>query len=276
MEPVEIINTAIEEYKPFKVFALFSGGNDSVCSVHIASQAKQFDGAVFIDTGIKVQQTLDHARSVADKFGWKFQVVQTPESYDQIVLKHGFPGAPAHRYMYIMLKERAIDRLLRENKTRRRQNIMLITGVRRHESQRRMVSVTSPVVKVKAKIWVAPMWEWTAETKAEYMEKHQLPQNPVKPIMHVSGDCLCGAYNDKGDFAILKAFYPEEAERIQRLQDKVMKTYPWAWDEMPPKWWIEAKKGQLLLGGDFNPLCWQCDNAAVANGLVSIPENVED
>ena len=121
-----IINEAIDTFQPYKVFALFSGGNDSVCSVHVASHAKQFDGAVFIDTGIKVQQTLDHARATAEHFGWKFQIVQTPESYDQIVLKHGFPGASVHRYMYIMLKERALDRLMRETKTQRNQNIMLI------------------------------------------------------------------------------------------------------------------------------------------------------
>ena len=265
MNELEIINSAINEYKPFKVFALFSGGNDSVCSAHIASQAKQFDGVVFIDTGIKVQQTLDHACSVADKFGWKFQVVQTPESYDQIVLKHGFPGASAHKFMYIMLKERAIDKLLRETKTHRNQIIMLVTGVRRHESQRRMVSVTSPVVKVKAKVWVAPMWDWTAEIKVEYMKCHQLPENPVKPIMHISGDCLCGAYNDKGDLAILKAFYPAEAERIEKLQSEVMKSHPWTWDEMPPSWWKAYQQGQRFLGDEFMPLCWQCENMAASN-----------
>jgi 3'-phosphoadenosine 5'-phosphosulfate sulfotransferase (PAPS reductase)/FAD synthetase len=262
-----IINEAIDTFQPYKVFALFSGGNDSVCSVHIASHAKQFDGAVFIDTGIKIQQTLDHARATAERFGWNFQIVQTPESYDKIVKKYGFPGASAHRYMYIMLKERALDRLMRETKTHRNQSIMLITGVRQHESARRMKNVTGAVVKQKSRVWVAPLWDWTDEVKAAYMAEYNLPQNPVKPIMHISGDCLCGAYNDKGDLQMLKAFYPQEAERIEKLQTEVMKTHPWAWDEMPPKWWRDYKNGQRFLSDEFLPLCWQCDNLAAQHSV---------
>jgi len=262
---IEIINSAIDEYHPFRVFCLFSGGNDSVCSAHIASQAKQFDGVVYIDTGIKIQQTLDHARSVAEQFNWNFQVVKTPESYDDIVLKHGFPGPSSHRYMYIMLKERAIEKLFRETKTHRSQKIILITGVRRHESVRRMTTVTSSVVKVHSKIWVAPMWEWTDEDKALYIQRYNLPQNPVKPVMHISGDCLCGAYNDKGDFEILKIFYPDEARRIEELQNKVMKTHPWSWEEAPPKWLKQYKEGQMFLGDQFMPLCWNCDLMAANN-----------
>lgn len=255
----ELINHAIDQYKPFKVFALFSGGNDSVCSARIASQSKQFDGVIFIDTGIKIQQTLDHARAVAERYDWPFRVVETPERYEDIVRKHGFPGPAAHRYMYIMLKERAIDRLLRETKEKRNQRVMLITGVRQHESRRRMENVVSPVVKHKAKVWVAPMWDWTDEIKAQYMAEHELPENPVKPIMHISGDCLCGAYNDKGDLEILRAFYPQEAERIDKLQTEVMREHPWTWDEQPPKWWSEYQNGQQFLSDEFMPLCWSCE-----------------
>ncbi len=259
---VEIINRAIAEYKPLRVFALFSGGDDSVCAAHIASQARQFDGVVYIDTGIKIEQALVHARAVADRFGWPFRVVETPESYDEIVLQHGFPGPAAHRYMYIMLKERAVRRLLRETKQKRSDRIMLITGVRKHESQRRIKTVTAPVKKIKAQVWVAPMWEWTEKRKRTYMRDHGLPENPIKRIMHISGDCLCGAYNDKGDLAILQIFYPAEAARIVQLQERVMQKFPWAWDEQPPKWWKNVQNGQMFLMDEFMPLCWQCEHMA--------------
>ena len=263
--PLEIIETAIHEYKPYKVFALFSGGNDSICATHLAAQASQFDGAVFVDTGIKVQQTLDHARAVAARFGWPFRVVETPMSYDEFVLKNGFPGPAMHKRMYIILKERALDKLIRETKTERMQNILLITGVRRYESRRRMVSVKSPIVKDGSKIWTAPMWEWTDEIKAAYMEKHDLPENPVKKIMHVSGDCLCGAFNDKGDLALLQMFYPAEAQHILDLQEKVMQTHPWKWDEQAPEWFLQYSNGQQFLGDAFMPMCWNCEKANEAS-----------
>ena len=246
---------------------MFSGGSDSVCSAHIASSASKFDGVVYIDTGIKIQQTLDHARAVAKKYSWPFQVVVTPENYETIVRKYGFPGPAAHKYMYILLKERAIDKLLRENKSKRSDRIMLITGVRRHESQRRMESVTSAVAKVKAKVWVAPMWDWTSETKRTYIQDNNLPENPIKKIMHVSGDCLCGAYNDKGDLEILRAFFPEEAAKIDKLQSEIIGKFPWAWDEKPPKWFKQFKEGQLFLGDEFMPLCWNCENMAAYNNV---------
>lgn len=262
MKPLEIINKSIYKYKPRKVFALFSGGNDSVCSAHIASQADQFDGAVYIDTGIKIQATLDHAKDVADRFVWPFQVVKTIESYDNIVMKHGFPGPAAHRYMYIMLKERAINKLIRENKQERMDRILLITGVRKHESKRRMESVTDAVVRDGAKVWVAPMWDWADDRKSQYMKENKLPENPIKKIMHISGDCLCGAYNQKGDLEILSIFFPEEAERIKKLQNEVMVNFPWTWDdERPPKWFKQYQEGQRFLGDEFMPLCWQCENA---------------
>jgi 3'-phosphoadenosine 5'-phosphosulfate sulfotransferase (PAPS reductase)/FAD synthetase len=241
---------------------LFSGGNDSVCAVHLASQAKQFDGAVYIDTGIKIQAALDHAKYVAKIFDWPFRVIETPESYGDIVRKHGFPGAAAHRYMYIMLKERAIDRLLRETKTARSQRIMLITGVRRYESQRRMENVVLPVVKIKSKVWVAPMWNWTDEIKENYAQSHDLPRNPIKPVMHISGDCLCGAYNSKGDLALLEMFFPDDAKKVIELQKEVIKSHPWNWDEMPPKWWKKYQDGQMFLGNQFMPLCWNCEHMA--------------
>lgn len=259
---LEIIERAIQEYNPAKVFALFSGGNDSVCAAHVASQASKFDGVVFLDTGIKLQETFDHAMSTANKFGWDFQSVATPENYDDLVLQYGFPGPAAHRYMYIWLKERAVRKLIRDNKTHHGDKILLITGVRQHESKRRMESVTSPIVKDGAKVWVAPLWKWTGAQKEDYIKENNLPVNKAKALIHVSGDCLCGAYNDKGDFQMLKGFYPEEAERIEKLQEKVMKTHPWAWDEQPPKWWQDWLNGQNFLSTDFMPLCWQCDELA--------------
>lgn len=268
----EIINNAIQEYKPFKVFALFSGGNDSVCAAHVASQASKFDGVVYIDTGIKLQETFDHARETANKFGWPFQVVKTTEDYDDLVLKYGFPGPAAHRYMYIWLKERAIRKLIRDTKTNRNQRILLITGVRKHESKRRMENVTSPIVKEGAKVWVSPLWEWTDEIKSNYIQDHSLPTNKAKNIIHVSGDCLCGAYNDKGDLEMLKAFYPDEAARIERLQNQVMETHPWAWDEQPPKWWQNWLDGQNFLSTEFMPLCWQCNELAAQQRVHLTPQ----
>lgn len=267
---IETINQAIDRYRPAKVFSLFSGGDDSICATHVAAQASQFDGAVMIDTGIAVAQTHEHVRAVCERFGWPLLVYRSPYSYDDLVRKHGFPGPAQHTVMYSKLKERAIRSLVRDHKKERGQQVMLITGVRQQESQRRMVTVQTRVDKRGAQIWVSPLFDWTNERKTDYMREHNLPRNPVKPFLHVSGDCLCGAFAQRGELEMLRMFYPTEYARIKALQDEVAGQFPWGWDETPPEWFIKIRHGQMpievvandehhrLTGEKFMPLCWAC------------------
>jgi 3'-phosphoadenosine 5'-phosphosulfate sulfotransferase (PAPS reductase)/FAD synthetase len=256
---VDLISQAIEEYKPRSVFAMFSGGNDSVCSTFLASQHVEFTAAVLVDTGIAIKQAHEHARITCETMGWPLLVYKSPFKYDDLVMQYGFPGPSQHRVMYIQLKERAIDALVRDHKQKRTDKIILITGVRKQESTRRMETVTGPIVKHKAKIWIAPMWDWDNDRRDQFIQDNNLPRNPIKPLIHVSGDCLCGAFAGKGELELLHIFFPEEYRRIKVLQDKVMQKFPWSYDEMPPKWWKDYGNGQRFLGQDFMPLCWSCD-----------------
>ncbi len=52
-----ILAEAVERFRPVAVFALFSGGHDSLCAAHLASRTTRFDGCVHIDTGIGVPAT---------------------------------------------------------------------------------------------------------------------------------------------------------------------------------------------------------------------------
>lgn len=186
-----IITQAIEQYKPRAIFAMYSGGDDSVCAAHLASQ-HNFTAAVLVDTGIAIKQAHEHAKQTCEAQDWPLLVYKSPYDYEALVLKYGFPGPSQHRVMYIQLKERAIDALVRDYKQGRRDHIMLITGVRKQESMRRLETVTAPIVKRKSKIWVAPMWNWSREERDQYIADNNLPRNPIKPLIHVSGDCLCG------------------------------------------------------------------------------------
>lgn len=263
IEAHDIITQAIEQYRPCAIFAMYSGGDDSVRAAHLASQ-HGFTAAVLVDTGIAIQQAHKHARQTCKAQGWPLLIYKSPYDYEALVLKYGFPGPSQHRVMYIQLKERAIDTLVRDHKQGRRDNIMLITGVRKQESSRRLETVTAPIVKRKSKIWVAPMWNWSREERDQYITDNSLPRNPIKPLIHVSGDCLCGAYADRGELELLHIFFPVEYEQIKALQDKVMQKFPWRWDEKPPTWWGKYQAGQQFLGDDFMPLCWSCERRVTA------------
>lgn len=119
------VNAAIDQYKPVAVFGLLSGGNDSLPATFVATQAKQFDGVLHINTGFGVEATREFVRSTCAEQGWKLleykalENIQAdgtpdPQDYEQIVLEHGFPGPMGHGMMYARLKERQLQRIERD------------------------------------------------------------------------------------------------------------------------------------------------------------------
>ena len=258
MNANEILDAAIEEHNPSHIFALFSGGDDSICSAHIAAQHPRFTACVLIDTGIAIELTHAHVKQVCLFHRWPLLIYETSYSYDEQVLAHGFPGPSQHGYMYNLLKKDAVRKLVREHKTKPDDRILLVTGMRRQESRQRMQAGREPNLRIGSQVWACPMWDWSREERDAYQDKYHLEHNPVKQKMHISGDCLCGAFRQKGDLEIMRIFFPVEAARIEALQAKVMERFPWGWDESAPNWFGQQKAGQQFLGDDFMPLCWSC------------------
>jgi len=163
-------------------FILFSGGNDSLVTTHyIVEQLEResfpFESVVYLDTGIGLPENKEYVKEVCEQYGWPLEIVETPESYEDVVMEHGFPGPNSHQYMFIYLKERALAALNRRDEyygTR----CGLYTGVRKDESKRRMGHVTR---KKEGNMfnWYAPLSDWSNEEMDEYREEHDLPENPA-------------------------------------------------------------------------------------------------
>jgi 3'-phosphoadenosine 5'-phosphosulfate sulfotransferase (PAPS reductase)/FAD synthetase len=248
----DILDRAIALHKPTHVFGMFSGGHDSLCSTHLVSQHPRFTAAVHINTGIGVEATRTFVRETCDGRGWPLKEYHPPVSYDEIVLKHGFPGPGGHFYMYVRLKERCIEQLVREHKVRHRDKIMLVTGVRASESTRRMGHV-EPIKQRRAMVWVAPIVGWSTETKNEYIDAKGLPRNAVVDKLCMSGECLCGAFAKPGELVEIEAAYPEVARRIDGLEIKALMAGVHAkWGTRPPK----AKPVPATTPMD---MCWSCE-----------------
>ncbi|MBA2396165.1 MAG: hypothetical protein H0V70_25855 [Ktedonobacteraceae bacterium] len=242
---------------------------------------------VYINTKIGIEKNRDFVHRFANLFigGDRFSEYVTPESYEDWCFRHGFPGPSAHRWMYIRLKERCIKHLvsvstyqidkkilhevlngmqvlhplvqhflleqicieMRKAFQARKKKIMFITGVREQESARRARHVT-PIQTRGREIWVSPLAGWSKEEVMMVHQWHRIIRNEVADTLHRSKDCLCGAFASKGELDELCFWYPEEGAYIKDLQRRVMaEGFPWGWEQGPPKWWNEKKKGQLLL-----------------------------
>lgn len=257
-DPVKIIWEGLLRYSPVKVVLMFSGGHDSLCATHLAASYLTQMGIPFIvyhgNTGIGIRQTREYVYSVVKQFGWDFYEghPKAGETYRDIVKKHGFPGPTplSHRLMYIRLKERALKHFVThvcKSEPKKRENVLLLTGIRRTESKIRM-GYSSVYTKQNSCCWASHIFYWTQENIDRYMQLHNLPRNPVKDKICISGECLCGAWAKKSELTEIKASYPEAAEKIAQLHQLAKDNgKPWGWASGPNEWFKNNPKGQMKM-----------------------------
>jgi len=215
-----------------KTFTLFSGGNDSTVLAHWAQPYS--DGLVHIDTGTALPGVREFVEDFARRYGMPLKVYEAGDAYEKMVLDRGFPGPGAHLYAYTLLKERQIRQLIREQKQHHSDRIMLLAGVRRAESARRM-GTAKPVHRDGAQVWVNPLIDWSNEDMRAYREKHKLPQSDVAALMHRSGECNCGAYAAPGERQDIATFYPEFDRWLTGLERRAEEAgVHCRWGERPP------------------------------------------
>ena len=211
---------AVREHDPVRVYALVSGGNDSTVAAHVAAQhGPRVDALVHINTGIGIEETREFVRSFAQWMEMPLIEKHAPKTYEELVMQYGFPGPAAHRYMYSWLKERPLREVRREAQNGERRRVMFVTGVRLAESRRRMGHV-SPVQRDGNIVWVAPIREFDHQDMWAYRKANDLPANEVVAHLHMSGECLCGAFAKPKELEWLSIVYPDVAERIRRLEQR--------------------------------------------------------
>jgi 3'-phosphoadenosine 5'-phosphosulfate sulfotransferase (PAPS reductase)/FAD synthetase len=249
----QILLDGIAEHQPAHIFGLLSGGHDSLTVTHFASSVlgEKLDAIIHIDTGIGIPETQQFVVDVCKQYEWPLKIYRAvdntkadgtpdPMIFEDIVLAHGFPGADAHRFMYIKLKERQVKRVCREHPGK----VMFISGVRSAESARRMG--TAREVQVNGRqIWVAPFLHMETADLEAYQAANHMPVNQVKKLLCMSGECLCGAYAKPDELKEIETFFPAVGKRLRDLEQRVRAAgFPWGWDEQPPAWWGKRKQAE--------------------------------
>ena len=311
-EAFDIVERASDVHHPEAIFLFFSGGYDSLVATdvvhnHLANPfvevypdvyRQRVVKVVHVNTVIGIEETRQYVRMMAQWMHWELAEYTTPVRYEDIIKRYGFPGPSSHRYMYVQLKERAIDQLVRDhtyNRTNWRSliapvlaqsecmtlaqkqllyasllemypifkhathsRILFVTGVRKQESKRRMGHV-KPIQEQGRRVWVAPLLNWTKEDIYQHIDFWQLPRNQVVDMLHMSGECLCGSYAHQGELDEICFWYPETGEHIKELEKMVRgEGFVWGWEDAPPSWWNAVQCGQTQLPG-FASLCSSCE-----------------
>jgi len=244
-----LVDEALDRANPDHVLLAYSGGEDSVILAHLMHERAGM--VVHVNTGIAIPDTLAHVRAVTSAWGSELTEARPDDRYEDLVLGRtvtqdgepallGFPGPALHATMYQRLKERALDRVRRQLVARRGRRrgrsgeIIQMAGMRWAESKRRFRNA-SEFDPDGAVTWVSPIVWWTDGHMKEYRARYRcrldhqhaphrlctpgaLPLNEVTQHLHMSGDCLCGAFAKEGEIWGLEMFYPDAAGRIHELE----------------------------------------------------------
>lgn len=256
--PEEIISGAVDKYKPVKVLLMVSGGHDSVTNAFVSSLILQKMGISFGvyhgDTTIGIPQTQQYVKDICEKYDWPLFIRRPPnpiDHYDNIVAKYGFPGPTktSHQYMYRRLKERALRHFVThevKSSPHARQNVLLLSGVRRDESMIRM-GYSEVMSKDASRCWANPIFYHTEDDCKEIMLLNGIPKNPVKERICISGECLCGCFAKLEEYNEIKNAYPEVYQRLERLREIAAENgHPWEWASGPNQWKKEQRQAKNM------------------------------
>lgn len=273
MAAVQRLNQAAEAHGSDQVWALFSGGTDSLACALVTSQARQFRGCLHIDTGTGIPETQEYVRTTCKRMGWPLRIVRAQDlndpsvegrvtDYRLLVLQRGFPGPGMHRKMYGRLKERPLDAFLRDIKAHRYHRIIWSTGARSEESVRRMSTTHAAPQRDGCNVWVNALHDWTKLETRQYARMLNVPSNEVCDLIHMSGECLCGAFAREGELDELALWFPKVAARIRALEKEVKRAgHKYGWGERSV---ISRRKGLKVKNHIASPLCSGCSVKASA------------
>lgn len=235
-------------------------GHDKWWDIYYAKRRRREAVALFVPAGEHDDgwQTPDEFREETGKLETRAQRLAL--AYNLAPL--GFPGPAGHAKAYQHLKERQIERWLRSTQAAygdgtRQQRVMLLSGVRLDESQRRKMTGTArgEWERKGNQLWINPLTYWTNEQMRSYRKLHELPVSDVTALIHKSGECQCLAFAAKGEREFIISVFPEwYATTIRPLEDEArrrgLKRWQWGW-------------GAGVLGIDrpaaSGPLCQSCD-----------------
>lgn len=206
------------------VVLLYSGGNDSTTLAHMLRDVATH--AAHANTGIGIEDTRQFVRDTCADWGLPLIEKHPPVSYRDLLLEHakgaprGFPGPAMHWLMYTRLKERCLDQVRAELvENGRKQRVVFLAGRRREESARRTRIVLHE--RRKSIIWVSPIANWTKLDLNTYRQMFDVPHNPVTDRIHMSGECLCGAFAKPNELEEIRFWYPDVAAQIDALAAEV-------------------------------------------------------
>jgi len=260
---MSVFDEAVAQQELTHIYALFSGGHDSLVSTALAARHPLFAGVVHINTGIGIEETRQFVRDTCEAQRWALHEVHAPEGrYKELVLtRGGFPyGSASHNTMLFYLKQQPLLRWHRRIEGRHG----FATGIRKEESVRRMGAGISVPVRRDSKntrmTWISPILDWSKLDCNEFIEQNGLTRNRVVDLLHRSGECLCGALARSQEIHEIAAWFPSVAKEINALEAECERrgivASVWASGQARK---LNPEQTTMFPKSELAPLCASCE-----------------
>lgn len=270
-ESKEIYQQAVSEIKPDATCVMFSGGDDSLTTLHVALALNiKVDFIIHGNTGTGLPETTSFVRETALKTGIPYIEASAGTSYEDYVMRKGFFGSghQSHQFSYHILKAQRFRTAISQYIRRRRRGVkvLLLSGIRLDESANRAEQYKDGTWNAEPSnpnnIWLRPIQEWSKKDCLEFLHDEGVKRSPVSECLGRSGECMCGTMQNQAARMEAAKFSPDWGRWLDALERKVVQRFPWRWGESVPKGWNLERLGQgNLFEGfqpDFQPACIGC------------------
>ncbi len=158
------------------VIVSYSGGKDSLASLHLTIETGLKPYILFNNTGIEMPETVESVRKTAEKYGLKLLVADAGDSFWRAVERVGPPGKD-YRWCCKVTKLAPLARLMEEKFP---EGALNIVGQRAYESLDRARSPRVWRNRWMPKILnISPIQEWTQLLVWLYIWSEKLEYNPL-------------------------------------------------------------------------------------------------
>lgn len=214
---VKTISSLIKEADPY---VLFSGGRDSLVTLHIVSKVAEVFGknvtAIHVDTTVSTPGNREYVEEVCKNIEVKLVTLKPRMDYFSLVEKWGFPTA-TRRWCCYHLKIEPIKNFISKVPGTK----VIFDGIRAEESHRRRNYPVIGFHKHFRCLCCHAIFTWSSDDVKSYIAKNGLRENPLYKLFPRASECWCTAFKTVNQFKALKLHFPDLFSKFVELESKL-------------------------------------------------------
>lgn len=235
-----------------KAIVSFSGGKDSSAALLWALDNFADVKAYHTDSPSNFPGTLEHVKRICDQLDVPLVTQTAPDVLDVFENK-GYPPTGITPYCRDEMRYYPFRNYLDTLSEAERENLVVIMGSRKEESETRANLKDGPIEKLRSAYVIYPMKDLSDEEILEYLASRDIPLFKTYKYLERTGCWSCPLAQAK-QFVVVREQYPELYERLKRFEQKHFPLYRTTNGKYVT---VESKMEKWLKSEKFNPFLLQ-------------------